>query len=169
MEKVLLAIDGTTPDQKAFKYAVDLCMRIKADLKVLQVVSPQDFGGYISKIKTKANKAKRFIEESMMAATFAEAGEHETASAMMEEAERNLRKLLPESARAGVTCDLLVRSGDTTKEIVNYVRDNKDIVIAVYDAPRGNDPKSSARKIKNDLKSITKGLTIPVVMVQAET
>jgi hypothetical protein len=86
----------------------------------------------------------------------------------MDEAKRNIAKLLPESPRAGVSCDLLVRTGDTNKEIMDYVRDNKDIVITVYDTPRGNDPKATARQIKNDLKSITKGLTIPVVMVQAE-
>jgi 3-phosphoglycerate kinase len=168
MEKVLLAINGTTPDTKAFKYAVDLCMRIKADLKILQIVRPHDLSGYISKLKNSASHAKRLIEGSMMAATFAEAGEYETVNALMDEAKRNIAKLLPESTRAGVSCDLLVRTGDTNKEIMDYVRDNKDIVITVYDTPRGNDPKATARQIKNDLKSITKGLTIPVVMVQAE-
>lgn len=167
MEKVLLAIDGTTPDRKAFKYAVDLCMRIKADLKVLQVVSPQGSGGYIAKIKTTAHNAKRFMESSMLAATFAEAGEHETARSLLDLAAENTNLLLPESAKAGVACDLLVRSGDTTEEIVNFVRQNSDIVIAVYDAPRGDDPQSTAR-FKSDLKSIAKGVSIPVVMVLAE-
>lgn len=168
MEKVLLAIHGITPDKKAFKYAVDLCMRIKADLKVLQVVSPPNIGGYISKIKITANNAKRFLEDSMIAATFAEAGDHETARALMDQARRNTNKLLPESTKAGVACELLVRSGDTTEEIVNYVRENKDIVIAVYDAPRENDKNSGKLQRKSELKSITKGLSIPVVMIQTE-
>lgn len=168
MGTVLLAINGITPDEKAFKYAVDLCMRMKADLQVLQVVNPQDFGGYLSKIKSTANYARRYVEGSIMAATFAEAGEHETAVSLMDQATKNTSKLLNTSTRAGVSCDLLVREGDSTEEIVNYVRDNKDIVVAVYDAPRGNDPKSRARQIKTDLRSITKGLPIPVVMVQDE-
>ena len=33
MQKVLLAIDGIHPDHKVFDYAVQLCKRIKAELK----------------------------------------------------------------------------------------------------------------------------------------
>lgn len=168
MEKVLLAINGTTPNKKSFKYAIDLCMRIKADLKVLQVVNPQNFDGCIAKIKHTANNAKRFFESSMMAATFAEAGEHETAGTLMDQARRNTNKLLPESTKAGVSCELLIKSGDTTEEIVNYVRENKDIVIAIYDTPRKNPNNSNKKQSNIDLESITKGLSIPVVMVQAE-
>lgn len=168
MEKVLLAIDGTTPDKKAFNYAVELCMRIKAELKVLQVVRPQNFGGYVAKVKNKANQAKQFIEGSMMAATFAEVGEHETANALLDEALKNINKLLPESKKAGVPCDLMMKSGNPRDEIVNYVRDHRDVVITVYDASCGESQKTGDRKTKNTLKSITKALPIPVVMVQAE-
>ncbi|MBU0672864.1 MAG: universal stress protein [Candidatus Margulisbacteria bacterium] len=168
MEKVLLAIDGITPDKKAFNYAVDLCMRIKAELKVLQVVRPQNFGGYVAKVKNTAKQAKQFIEGSMMAATFAEAGEHETADTLMDEALKNINKLLPESKKAGVPCDLMMKSGNLREEIVKYVRDHRDVVITVYDASGGEPQKSGDRKMKTALKSITKALPIPVVMVQAE-
>ncbi|MDH3567158.1 MAG: universal stress protein, partial [Desulfobacteraceae bacterium] len=79
MEKVLLAIDGMTPDRKAFRYAVALCKRIRAELSIFQIIRPQYYREYKKKILKKGLFARTFVEGSMVAATFAEAGEHETA------------------------------------------------------------------------------------------
>ncbi len=38
MKQILLAINGNSPTALAFQYAVDLCKRIKAELKVLQFI-----------------------------------------------------------------------------------------------------------------------------------
>lgn len=168
MEKVLLAINGATPDRKAFNYAIDLCKRIKADLKILQVISPRNLDGCISKFKSTAHNAKRFLEDSMVAATFAEAAEHTTASALLEQAKKNTKTLLHEAAKAPVSYELLVKAGDTAEEIINYVRENNDIVITIYDKPRDGSAKSSKRQRKSDLESITKGVPIPVVMIALE-
>lgn len=169
MEKVLLAIEGVTPDKKAFHYALELCLRIKAELKVLQIIRPRKFTDCLEKIKNTANQARQFLEDSMVAATFAEAGEHETADAMMSEALKNINKLIPESEKVGVPCHLTMKSGDPRKEIVNYVREHKGVVIAVYDAMGEKSPNSSNRKKKKALRSMTKTLSIPVVTIQADT
>jgi len=43
MKKVLLAVIGSTPDQKTFRYAEQLSQQIEAELDVLQLVrSPDD-------------------------------------------------------------------------------------------------------------------------------
>lgn len=169
MEKILLAINGTVPDKKTFTYAVDLCKRMKADLKILQVINPKEISGYLATLKTKAKNTTRYMEDAMMAATFAEAGEYETACYLMAEGRKNVERLLPESIRAGIACDIAVKTGNTNKEIANYVRKNKDIVITVYDTPRGDNSKKTVRKINNDLKVITRALPVPVVMVQVES
>lgn len=169
MEKVLLAVNGTTPDKKTFKYAIDLCMRIKADLKILQVISLHEISDYFAKIKTKANNTRRFVENTMLAATYAEAGEYESACSLMAEGRKNVEKLLLETTKAGVICDLHVKAGDTNKEIANYVHKNNDIVVMIYDTPRGDYPKSTERQIKKDLKMITRVLPVPVVMVSTES
>ncbi|MDD5759112.1 MAG: hypothetical protein PHI06_08520 [Desulfobulbaceae bacterium] len=168
METVLLAINGATPDRKAINYAIDLCMRIKADLKILQVVSPRNLGSCLSKIKSTAQNAKRFLEDSMLAVAFAEAEEHATATTLLEQAQKKTDTLLHESAKSRVNYELLVKTGDTAEEIINYVRENNDIVITVYDKPRDNATKSCKRQRESDLELITNGVSIPVVMIERE-
>ena len=53
MIKKLLAIDGITPDKKAFNYAVELCTRIKAELNILQIIRLQNLGGFLAKAKSR--------------------------------------------------------------------------------------------------------------------
>jgi len=168
MEKVLLAIDGVTPDKKAFHHAVELCLRIKAELNVLQIVRPQNITGCFQKMKHTASQARQLFEGSMMAATFAEAGEHETADALMTEALENIKKLLPESEKAGVPYHLTMKSGDPAEAIIKYVRAHRDVVIAVYDAVNEKCPQPGDRKMKNALQAISKAIPVPVVLVQAD-
>lgn len=169
MEKVLLAIDGIAPDKKAFRYAVDLCTRIKAELDVLQVVRSKNLTGYLAKAKNTATQARLFFEGTMMATAFAEAGEHETADALMDEALKNINKLLPESENSGISCHLTMKSGDPKQEIVRFVQENKDVVIAVYDPPGERASKKGNRKIQKFIQSITDALPIPLVMVQSDS
>ncbi|MCF6290371.1 MAG: universal stress protein [Desulfobacterales bacterium] len=164
MEKVLLAIDGVMPDKKAFNHAVELCLRIKAELKVLQIVGPEKVSGCLQRMKKTARQAKQYFEGSMMAATFAEAGEHATAEALLAEAMENIRKLLPESEKAGVPYQLTMKSGDPRREIVRYIREHRDVVITVYDL--GGGASQSERRKKNAFQAISGALPVPVVMVQ---
>ena len=168
MEKVLLAIDGVMPNRKAFHHAVELCLRIKAELSVLNIVRPQKITGCLEKMKRTANQARQFFEGSMMAATFAEVGEHETAEALMAEALENIKKLLPESEKAGVPYHLTMKSGEPAEAIVKYVRSHRDVVVAVYDAGHEKCPQPGDRKMKNALQAISKAIPVPVVMVQAD-
>ena len=102
MQKVLLAIDGISPDHKIFDYAVQLCKRIKAELSVFQVINPRKYNEYLKTIRKSAGFARKYFENTMVAATFAEAGEHETAKEIMSAALENINRLLPESEKAGV-------------------------------------------------------------------
>jgi hypothetical protein len=163
MEKVLLAIDGITPDKKAVRYAVELCKRIKADLNVLQVIGQK----YIKNLGNRVNRARNFMEDSMIAATFAEAGEHEMAKAIKEQAQNKINQLLPDSERDAVHCHLSVRSGQPDKEILHYVNDHKNIVLTIYDASKGEtDGTNTETNTRQVPMRIRKQLSTPLVVMK---
>ena len=166
MKKVLLTIDGMTPDQKAFHYAVALCKRIKAELNIFQVIRPRYYRKYMEKIRKNASLVRRVVESAMVAATFAEAGEHETALDMMAEASKQIQQLLQESEKAGVHCRFLIRSGNPEKEIVDYVNDHRDVILTIYDA-FGDSGSADIFEKKTTLANIKRSLSVPVVTVHS--
>jgi len=167
MEKVLLAIDGVTPDRKTFRYAIALCKRIRAELSIFQIIRPQYLEEYKRKILTKGQLVRKFFEGSMVAATFAEAGERETALDIMAEASKEIRGLLQESEAAGVRCHFSIKSGNPEKEIVSYVNDHRNVVLTIYDVfdQDANEADNNSKK-KKSLTRIRKSLSVPLVTVQ---
>jgi len=167
MEKVLLAIDGMTPDRKAFRYAIALCKRIRAELNIFQIIRPRYYREHAKKVRKTASLARRFMEGSMVAATFAEAGEHETALDIMAEASKEIRSLLQESEEAGVRCHFSITSGNPEKEIVSYVNDHRNVVLTIYDVSDqdANEAANNSKKEKS-LTKIRKSLSVPLVTVQ---
>jgi len=167
MEKILLAIDGVTPDKRAFHYAVQLCKRIKAELNVLQIVNPKKYAKYLGKARKKTKSVKRYIEGSLMAAAFAEAGEHDTAKDIMAEALRNLKQLLPESEKEQIPCHLTMKAGDPKREIINYLNEHRDVILAIYDAPAERSAKTNWKQSNNTvIQAIRSALTIPLVVLR---
>ena len=167
MEKVLLAIDGMTPDKKAFHYAVQLCKRIKAELNVLQVINPNKCGKYLVTVRKKVKPVKRYVEGSLIAAAFAEAGEHETAKDMMSEALRNLKQLVPESEKEGILCHLTMKSGDPEQEIINYLNEHRDVVLTIYDDSDERLVKTNRDRSNHSvIQDIRRALSIPLVVLR---
>lgn len=166
MKKVLLAIDGIAPDQNVFRYAIELCKRIKAELNVFQVINPQNFSEYLKKVRQSAGAARSYFASTMMAATFAEAGEHETAEEIMAVALKNYKRLLPESEKEGVQCHFSMKSGAPDKEIVDYVNAHRDIVVAIYDAAKQENAKPKQKK-KTTVGRIKHKLAVPLVVVNS--
>ena len=167
MEKVLLAIDGMTPDRKVFRYAVALCKRIRAELSIFQIIRPQYFQEYKKGIRKKGLLVRKFFEGSMVAATFAEAGEPETALDIMGEVSKEIRRLLQESKDAGVQCDFSIQSGNPEKEIVNYVKDHRNIVLTIYDTTdQGANQNDNISETEHVLEKIKKSLSVPLVRVR---
>jgi len=168
MKQVLLTIDGMTPDQKAFHYAVALCMRIKAELSIFQVIRPRYYRKSMEKIRKKAFFAKKFMEGSMVAATFAEAGEHETALDIMAEASKEIKRLMSESEKSGVHCRFSMTSGNPEKEIIDYVNEHRNVVLTIYDAAKQDaDQNGIVSEKEYVLAKIKKNLSIPLVTVHS--
>jgi hypothetical protein len=167
MQKVLLAIDGINPDRKVFDYAVQLCQRIKADLSVFQVINPLRYKEYLKTIRTRADNARKYFEGAMVAATFAEAGEHDTAKELMSKALENINRLVPESEKAGVLCLFAVNSGNPAKEIINYVNVHRDVVLTIYDASfEGRQGTQGVKRQQGVSGKIKQKLAVPLVVVQ---
>ncbi len=167
MQKVLLAIDGIHPDRKVFEYAVQLCQRIKADLSVFQVINPRRYKEYLKTIRTRADNARKYIEGAMVAATFAEAGEHETAREIMSKALENTNRLLPESEKAGVQCHFAVKTGNPATEIINYVNLHRDVVLTIYDASfEGRQGIQGEKRQQEVSRKIKQKLAVPFVVVR---
>lgn len=166
MKKILLTIDGMTGDQKVFHYAISLCKRISAELSIFQVIRPQYYRKYIKKIRKNAMIAQKVLESTMAAATFAEAGEHETALDMMAEGSEQVEHLLKESEKAGVHCRFSIRSGNPEKEIVDYVNDHRDVILTIYDAS-GDSGAADIFEKKTTLANIKRSLSVPVVTVHS--
>ena len=166
MKKILLAIDGMTPDRKAFSYAVALCKRIRAELSIFQIIRPRYYREYIKKVRKKALLARKYVEGSMVAATFAEAGEHEAALDIMGEASKKIKHFLQESEKAGVHYHFSIKSGNPEKEIINYVNEHRDVILTIYDAfDQDVNRSANISKKKKTLAKIKKYLSVPLVTV----
>jgi nucleotide-binding universal stress UspA family protein len=166
MQKVLLAVDGIKPTDKAFRYAVELCQRLRAELRILQVIRPNHYGQYLKRIQRSVRFAKRYAEDSMVAITFAEAGEHETAREIMAQARKNMSKLMPESEQAGIPCHLTMTSGRPGREIVRYVNKHRDVVLTIYDTAREENSECGilAEEGEDRPDEIGQRMCVPLVM-----
>jgi len=163
MKKVLLAINGITPSTKIFRYAVQLCQQTKAKLIVLQVVGKQHTNGYLDRIRKKAGAVKQFFENSMIAATYAEAGEHDIAKEVIHLAMKNIQKLLLESKTAGVSYKLVLKKGDPEKAVIDYVSQNRDVVFTIYDSPTNQQmDKDQLKEKKRQISIMEKNLPTPL-------
>jgi hypothetical protein len=164
MKNVLLTIDGVTPDQKVFHYALSLCKRISAELSIFQIIRPRYYRKYMKILQKNALIAKKVVESTMAAAAFAEAGEHETALDMMAEGSKQIEHLLQESEKAGIHCRFSMTSGNPEKEIVEYVNGHRDVILTIYDAFGGSGTVDMFEK-KSTLAKIKRDLAVPVVTV----
>jgi tetratricopeptide (TPR) repeat protein len=165
MGKILLAIDGITPSRKVFQYALQLCKWMKAEMDILQIISPPNYRNHFTKAQKRADSARRYFQSVFAAAAFAEAGEHETAEEMLSEAKKNIRRLLPESEKAGIQYRLTCKTGDPEKEITNYVEAHRNIALAIYDQGPEASGKADASAPKAHHLSLFKKLKIPVVFI----
>ena len=167
MEKILLAIDGIAPDSRIFNYAVALCKRMRAGLDVLQILGPRSCKKYLKKVKQSALNARSVFEDTMVAVTFAEAGQHDITGQLKMQVFENIDRLIPKSEKDGIDYHLTLKSGNADEEIVRYVCDHRDVVLTIYDACRAQDEPERASVIKrNVVRQIGQKLSTPLVIMR---
>jgi hypothetical protein len=105
----------------------------------------------------------------MVAAAFAEAGEYESAKEIMAEASEQIRRLMSESQNQGVRCQFSMKRGNPEKEIVDYVKYHRDVVLTIYNSSAENVDKTGIlSKKKNVVTSIKEKLVVPLVVANAK-
>jgi hypothetical protein len=167
MEKILLAIDGIAPDNRVFNYAVALCKRMCTGLDVLQILGPQSCRRYLTKVKRSARNARSLFEDTMVTATFAEAGQHDIAEQLKNRATESLNRLLPEADREGIHYHIVLKSGNHDEEIVRYVRGHRDVVLTIYDASGATDDQDEVHGEKRETaRQIGRKIPSPIVTMR---
>ncbi len=182
MEKVLLAIDGMRPDQQIVDYAAKLCRRIRAELNILHIIDPEVYAGYLKNFHRQVHRARDLFENTMIAATFAETGEHDTAKNLIDKASAQINRLLSDTDKNDIKYRVQVKPGETSQEIVNYVDRHRDIVVAIYDNsgskknPDGRDGLEDSgstpftgKKLKFNAAELQKKLAVPLVVRRSAT
>jgi len=163
MKKILLATGNITIQEETVRYSVNLAQRLRAGLEVLQVFKPSMVSGW-RKVLQKLSMSRELFEGSMVAATFAEAGEFETA--------KLARKLMSQIALAvdanetaaedAVEYHVTFRAGNPEQEIVRFVEHNHDVVLTIYDAAGSDKGSPSPEQLKEKLG-------VPMVTVEKKS
>ncbi|HMB31598.1 MAG TPA: hypothetical protein VKN82_07230 [Desulfohalobiaceae bacterium] len=166
MKKVLLAIDGLYPGKDIFTYSVQFCQRMSTELVILQIVNPKCYKDIFRSLQRKISSFQKFFEQTMETATLAEAGGVDFARTCLEEGQRQLNNVMPISREAGIDAQVLQCLGRPDKEIYNYVKNNRDIILTVYDS-NGFQNRGNFEQKKNLLKrKVSYNLGIPLVVLQ---
>ena len=168
MKTVLFAIDHMIPDQKALGYTLTLCRRMLARLDVLHIIhqSPTTRTNCLKKLKSGALTARDAFENTMVAATFAEAGVADPDSALKAAAYDQFRRVLPKQPNPTLDYHCVVTGEGTDAVIEKYVHDHRSVVLTVYDAQ----PQAPSNNLNQE--NCTQGhrvmpkLAVPLVLVK---
>lgn len=141
---IVLASDAG-PSPKGFRYAVELCRQMRADLAFLNVVR-------VSNKHTYWLRVQRRLE-----------------SELLEGAQVAVNRLLPEARRAGVSCEVQVKTGSLEEELLSYAAHTPGVAMVVLDAPEHSGLLSELYAQSQGLaERVSAALPCPVVhMVEA--
>ncbi len=162
MAKVLLAVEGARPSPGILGFALEFCRKMKAELSVLQFIRDFPYREIIEKNGRKIDRTGRYIETSLMAAAFAEAGEHDFAKQLLSPEKKNRTAPAPDNEYAAIPLRIALDSGESEKEIAAYIENHPDVTLTIFDAPEETDGLCRASKIEN----IRKRLNIPLVCMK---
>jgi hypothetical protein len=86
----------------------------------------------------------------------------------MARARKNIKRLLSESERAGISCHLTMASGRPGKEIIRYVNEHRDVVLMIYDtAVEENSACGISAEEGDGPSEIKQHLSIPLVVMRS--
>ena len=168
MKEILLAIDGNSPTKCTFQYAVDLCKRIKAGLRILQFIRKKQKQSCLSDTSQDIDHVEKTLElVSLGSAAFPQDVDKGIAHELSSNYSVSMKDLLPRSQKAGVPFKMFLSSGEPEKELPDYIDNHQEIVLMVLDASSHMQQHSRYNKSrKKSLGRIKKNLTVPLVIVR---
>jgi hypothetical protein len=138
--KIVLASDAGGPSPRSFRYAVDLCRQMKADLAFLNVVQ-------VSNKHTYWLRVRRRLERELLG-----------------EASISADRLLPEARKAGVDCEVQVKTGSLEQELLHYAATTPGVAMVVLDTPPQEEMLSEVYALSQGLAArMSAALSCPVV------
>ena len=157
MKTIMLAVCGPRPHEEAVGYSLRLAQRMKARLEVLQIVAPPISSGWQRVIQA-LKKSGRAFEEGMVAATFAEMGEHKEALEIMGIVSKAAESAENEALDASkVEYRFLV--GKPEEEIPSFVANNHDVILGIID-------NACAPAKGYEFEKLSRKTGIPMIAVQ---
>jgi hypothetical protein len=166
MQKILFTVNRIRPQKNVLHYAVQLCIRMKCPLLILQIINPQKCKSLLSNTYKKIHRAQRFLESTLTAAAYAQAGADEWARQCLEEGRRELEELLFIPQEAGVPCTVDQACGPLVKRLPAFLKSHPEVVMTVLDGQEGVSDRSRSSKIRLLQRKIPSQLGIPLIIPQ---
>ncbi len=167
MKTILLAVDGMTAHKNALDYAIGLCDPVRAGLDILQIIRPKGCSTGLSKFKKRIYRARDFMEDTMVTATYAQAGTPELADTLRATAERRLKRLIPPDIDATVDYHCKITCEDPDVVLKRYVEEHRNIILAIYDSLRfGRKAASNQEPARGLVSGLMNKMSIPLVFVK---
>ena len=168
MKSVLFATDHMTPNRKALDYAMMLCRRMTAGLEVLHILRvPNPPGNSGNHRHPPIQPSGDAVVSAMVTVTAAESGEHDPSDAFKAAAYHQFKEQLPDQPDTRIDYRCLVTGESTGTIIERYVRNHRQIVLAVFDPALHRDPSGAQKKEKCPAGGqVMPKLSIPVVLVK---
>ncbi len=135
-QTVLLVIEGETPDEGTFNYAIKLCQRIEAEIDILQIIDRND-----------------------------NSNDYDLLSRRMSLGSTHIVNLLQRLERENIPFKITIRIGDVNQKLFNYAKRHKDVAVVVLDSPRAKAAPKSDRGWSGLAESLSRQLSIPLVTV----
>ncbi len=161
MKQVLLAINGELPTKAIFRYSVDLCKRVGAELNILQFIEETKIVQCISRTKKRVKRLGKILEDSFTGIAFAEEGVPEMAEEFLPGISGPLKELI-KTHRPGISLKLSASYANPERELSNYIDTHQDIILAVFDPSEDQQSPHSLKMIEN----IRPKLGVPLVVVK---
>lgn len=163
MKQILLAINGDIPTKTVFRYSVDLCNRIRAELNILQFIQNGNLTRRLANTHKKVGRLGKFLEDSFAGVAFAEEGAFSMADEMVSGISDPLRKLIRNN-QTGVPVKVALSHGRLETELSNYIERHQDIVLAIFDP--ATDVQKHPRQYLSTMEQIKRKLCVPLVIVK---
>jgi hypothetical protein len=136
LQTVLLVIEGETPDEDTFNYAVRLCQRMEAEIDILQIIDRND-----------------------------NSNDYDLLSRRMSLGSTHIVTLLQRLERENIPFKITIRIGDVNQKLFNYAKRHKDVAVVVLDSPKMKASPKRDRAWSGLAETLSRQLSIPLVTV----
>jgi hypothetical protein len=136
LQTVLLVIEGETPDEDTFNYAVKLCQRMDAEIDILQIIDRND-----------------------------NSRDYDLLSRRMSLGSTHIVTLLQRLERESIPFKITIRLGDVNQKLFNYAKRHKDVAVVVLDSPKLKAGPKKYSGWAGLAESLSRQLSIPLVTV----